>query len=176
MKLEIRYIRQSDDRLAISKVYEESWKYAYQGIVPQKYLESIPEGKWAAHIEEDGRNNLIMILDGKIIGTSGFSQSRIPEMDGFGEIISLYLLPEYMGNGYGAVLLQAAMAELEKMGYDKMFLWVLEKNENARRFYEKSGWIQSERCTYSNIGGKELREVQYCYVGGKCAGREVFYE
>lgn len=167
INLEIRYIMQSDDRLAISKVYEESWKYAYQGIVPSEYLKNIPEGQWAAHIEEEDRSNLIMILDGRIIGTSGFSQSRIPEMDGFGEIISLYLLPEYMGNGYGAVLLQAAMDELAKMGYDKMFLWVLEENKNARRFYEKSGWIQSKHCLCSNIGGKELREVQYCYEGGK---------
>lgn len=53
--LEIRYIIEQDDRLAISKVYEESWKYAYQGIVPQDYLDSIPEGQWASHIEQADR-------------------------------------------------------------------------------------------------------------------------
>lgn len=42
--MEIRYITKSDDRFVISKVYEESWKYAYQGIVPQDYLTSIPRG------------------------------------------------------------------------------------------------------------------------------------
>ena len=56
INLEIRYIMQSDDRLAISKVYEESWKYAYQGIVPSEYLKNIPEGQWAAHIEEEDRS------------------------------------------------------------------------------------------------------------------------
>ncbi len=30
--LEIRYITQSDDGRVISKIYEESWKYAYQHI------------------------------------------------------------------------------------------------------------------------------------------------
>ena len=54
LHLEIRYMTQLDDRLAISKVYEESWKYAYQGIVPQDYLNSIPEGQWASHIEWAG--------------------------------------------------------------------------------------------------------------------------
>lgn len=45
LNLEIRYITQADDKSAVSKVYEESWKYAYQGIVPQDYLDSIPEGQ-----------------------------------------------------------------------------------------------------------------------------------
>ncbi len=162
---EIRYITQSDDRCAISKVYEESWKYAYQGIVPQDYLDSIPEGQWASRIEQEDRSNLVMVQDGKIIGTSGFGKSRMAEMNGFGEVISIYLLPEYMGKGYGRLLLQAVTSELGKMGFDKVFLWVLEENRKARRFYKKCGFVQTERCLISNIGGKELKEVQYCYQG-----------
>lgn len=65
--MEIRYITQSDDRLAISKVYEESWKYAYQGIVPQDYLDSILEGQWVSHIEQADRKNLVMVQDGWLL-------------------------------------------------------------------------------------------------------------
>lgn len=90
---------QLDDRLAISKVYEESWKYAYQGIVPQDYLNSIPEGQWASHIELVDRKNLVMVEDGIITGTSGFGKSGMEEMNGFGEIISLYFLTDYIGKG-----------------------------------------------------------------------------
>ena len=46
--MEIRYLRESDDRLAISKVYEESWKYVYKGIVPKEYPDSIQEGAWVS--------------------------------------------------------------------------------------------------------------------------------
>lgn len=53
--LEIRYITESDDRLVISRIYEESWKYAYKGIVPQGYLDAIPEGQWAVNMEQEGR-------------------------------------------------------------------------------------------------------------------------
>lgn len=161
--MEIRYITKMDDRLAISKVYEESWKYAYKGIVPQDYLDDIPKGQWALHIEQEDRKNLVMFHDEIIIGTSAFGKSRMAEMNGFGEIISLYFLPEYMGKGYGRLLLQAAVSELKKMGFDKVFLWVLEKNRNARHFYEKCGFVQTERCLVGNIGGKELKEVQYAY-------------
>ncbi len=157
--MEIRYMTQLDDRFAISKVYEESWKYAYRGIVPQDYLESIPEGQWASNIEQADRKNLVMFEDDKMIGTSSFGKSRVEEMNGFGEIISLYFLPDYMRKGYGRLLLQAVVGELKKMGFDKVFLWVLEENRNARYFYEKCGFTQTERCLFSDIGGKELKEV-----------------
>ena len=42
--MEIRYHSESDDRKEISRIYEESWKYAYRGIIPQEYLDAIPEG------------------------------------------------------------------------------------------------------------------------------------
>ena len=117
LNLEICYITKSDNRTVISKVYEESWKYAYQGIVPQDYLDYIPKGQWASHIEQADRKNLVMVQDEMIIGTSGFGKSRMEEMNGFGEIISLYFLPEYMGKGYGGLLLQAAVSELKEVQY-----------------------------------------------------------
>ena len=43
--MEIRYITPTDDIMAISRIYEESWKYTYKGLIPQDYLESIPEGR-----------------------------------------------------------------------------------------------------------------------------------
>lgn len=68
-----------------------------------------------------------------------------------------------MGKGFGRLLLQADVSELKKMGFDKVFLWVLEENHNARYFYEKCGFVQTEHCLYSDIGGRKLKEVQYCY-------------
>lgn len=102
-----------------------------------------------------------MVRDGMIIGTSGFGKSRMQNMQGYGEVISLYLLPEYMGKGYGRQLLQAVISELENMGYDKVFLWVLEENRKARRFYERFGFIQNEHFLINSIGNRELKEVQY---------------
>lgn len=49
--MEIRMMRDEDDRLSISNVYERSWKSAYQGILPQKYLDSIPKGRWVKSME-----------------------------------------------------------------------------------------------------------------------------
>lgn len=161
--MEIRCLSQSDDRMGISRIYEESWKFAYQDIIPQSYLDSIPTGQWAAKLDMGEMNTLVMLENDNYIGTSSYCKSRFPDFEGYGEIVSIYLLPEYIGKGYGKQLLAAVVAKLTNMGYDSIFLWVLEDNIRARKFYEKEGFVLSNKLLSDNIGGKELREIQYCY-------------
>jgi len=162
-KMEIRYIAPTDDRMAVSKIYEESWKYAYRGIIPQYYLDSIPEGRWAPGLEQQGWNTLVCVDHGKMVGTSSFCESRFERFPGWGEVISIYLLPEYMGKGYGRLLLESVASELKKLGYQDLFLWVLERNHRARHFYERFGFSPTGDFLIQTIGGKDLREVRYMY-------------
>ena len=161
--MEIRHIKKSDDRLAISTIYEQSWKYAYKDIIPQSYLDSIPEGRWAANLDKEGLNTVVIIEDGRFNGTSSYCKSRFSDFPDFGEIVSIYLLPQYMGKGYGKLLLDAVIKELVLLGFDDIFLWVLEENHRAKKFYEKAGFTASGHYLDDNIGGKDLREMQYCY-------------
>ncbi len=160
---EIRYVNRDDDPLEISEIYEKSWKYAYKDIIPQSFLDSIPSGRWAGKINKNGMNSLIMILNGKIIGTAGLCRSRWERFSDHGEIVSIYFLPEYMGKGYGTLLLKRCIVELNRLGFDKILLWVLEDNAKARKFYEKNGFVLTDEYMTDNIGGKELREVMYSY-------------
>lgn len=159
--MEIRNIRENDERMAVSHIYEEGWRFAYRGIVPQDYLNSIPEGRWASCLDQAGVGSLVVEEDGKLIGTSSYSRSRWEQFEGAGEIISIYFLPEYIGRGYGRLLLEAVVGELEKLGYQEIFLWVLEENLRARKFYEKCGFMPSGHCMEHEIGGKMLQEVRY---------------
>lgn len=163
--MEIRFITPADDRREISRVYEESWKFAYKGIIPQAYLDGIPEGRWAANLDRPGWQTLVLVEDGKIVGTTSFCKSRFAQFPQWGEIISIYFLPEYMGRGLGKALLKAALAELKKMGYTEVFLWVLEENRRARGFYEAMGFIFANDFLEDHIGGKDLREIRYTYGG-----------
>lgn len=159
----IRYVKEFDDRFAISHIYEEGWKYAYKDIIPKSYLESIPNGRWVSNFDKTEINNLIMIENDSIIGTSSYCKSRFSDFDDWGEIVSIYFLPEYMGKGYGKQMLDAVIRELAILGYHDIFLWVLEDNYRARKFYEKYGFKFINKYLNDNIGGKELREVAYCY-------------
>lgn len=162
--MEIRHIQRNDDILAISRIYEESWKFAYKDIIPKTYLESIPAGRWAPNIEKEGMNTLVLIEDGMFIGTSGYCKSRFSDFSDLGEIVSIYLLPQYIGKGYGKLLLNAVKEELGQLGFNEIFLWVLEDNIRARKFYEKAGFTTSGNYLNDNIGGKDLRELQYKYI------------
>ncbi len=159
--MEIRYINQNDNLLEISNIYERSWKYAYKNIIPQDYLDSIPTGRWANSIMKTGMNNLILIENGLIIGTASFCKSRWDNHSDFGEVVSIYFLPDYIGKGYGHHLLKKCIEELNGLGFSKILLWVLEENMRARKFYEMNGFICSEEYLNDNIGGKNLREVMY---------------
>lgn len=161
--IEIRLKSDSDNMLAISNIYEQSWKYAYRGIIPDEYLDSIPFGRWANGLNAPGRCSLLLFDDNKLLGISSYCKARMADMEGWGEIVSIYLLPEAMHKGYGEKLMQAVISELKKIGYQKVYLWVLEKNISARRFYECFGFTLSGRILIDTFAGKELREVQYIF-------------
>ena len=111
--MEIRYVNKNDDPLEISKIYESSWKYAYKGIIPQDYLDSIPTGQWANSINKVGLNSLVLIEQGRIIGTASFCKSRWEKYSDYGEVVSIYFLPDYIGKGYGSLLLNKCIEELK---------------------------------------------------------------
>ncbi len=161
--MELRYMIPADDRMMISKVYEESWKSAYKGIIPQDYLDSIPQGSWAPNIDNPSWTTLVCTDNGKIVGTSSFCESRLEQFQGWGEIISIYLLPNYIGKGYGKMLMEATLSELKTQGYENVFLWVLEDNMRAKGFYEHYGFLPTDNFLENPIGGKSLREVRYVY-------------
>ena len=162
--MEIRKITQTDNFDAISRIYALSWKTAYKGIVPQQYLDELSETNWSDKLSDNHLcDSFVLIVDDKYIGTSSICPARDESMQGWGEIISIYLSPDYYGRGYGKLLLDTVISELVKLGYNKIYLWVLEDNMRARSFYEKYGLIPTSKRMSMNLGGKDLIEMMYTY-------------
>lgn len=161
--MEIRKMTVSDDRAAVSRVYVESWRAAYRGIVPDDYLEQLEDSRWASVLDTPGLTSLLLVDGDRIVGTAAVCASRWTDFPACGEIVSLYLLPDYIGKGYGAALLQAAMAALQEAGFSDILLWVLEENLRAIRFYERLGFTDSGIRHSNVIGGKSVSERLYLY-------------
>lgn len=159
--MEIRYANESDSRFEISDIYEKSWKAAYKDIIPDAFLNSIPRGEWASNFQQSGFSDFVLIDNGKYIGTACICKSRWEKFADYGEIVSIYLLPEYFSKGYGKLLMDACVENLHKRNYDKILLWVLEDNIRARKFYEKNGFNCTDELQVNEICGKEIREVMY---------------
>ena len=152
-----------DDRSAVSRIYERSWKYAYRDIIPQAYLDALTEGQWIRKLDNPEWSSMVCIENGEYIGTGSFSRSRDEQYPEAGEVISIYLLPEYTGKGYGRKLLAAMMEEMKQRCFREVFLWVLEENSRAGTFYEQYGFLRTEDYMNIVIGGKELREIRYVF-------------
>ena len=75
--------------------------------------------------------------------------------------MALYVSPEYKGYNVGKTLLNAAENELKKMGYGKIYLWCIDGDENAQKFFEHFGWrnIATER--FVEIADKEYKYLLY---------------
>lgn len=75
--------------------------------------------------------------------------------------MSLYLLPAYIGRGYGKALLAAAVEALPAQGCRSVLLWVLAENRRARAFYERAGFHPGGAAMETVTGGKPLEELRY---------------
>lgn len=158
----IRELTHADDFTKVGQVYVDSWRSAYQGMVPQGYLDKLTSDRWCASLSAEPGASLGMFVDGEIIGTSCVCFAREPEREGYGEIVSLYLKPDYVGKGYGRLLMEAALKKLQNDGCEDVCLWALTQNHRAEGFYTHMGFALSGHVQTETIGGKELLLVEYC--------------
>lgn len=159
--LTIRPMTANDDFRAVAQVYADSWKHAYQGIVPQRYLDKLSPESWLGLLRAAPESNWIALEDDLVVGAAFVSYARDEEREGFGEIVSLYLMPDAMGKGYGRLLWQAAVDHCHQQGLSGVCLWVLGGNTRACRFYQRMGMQPSGRTKTEAIGGEMLPLTEY---------------
>lgn len=112
-----------ENALAVSRIYALSWKTAYQNIVPQEYLDTLSL-ECRTPVLLDSPYSGFVLKDGEeYIATSSVSAARDEKMHGFGEIISIYVLPEYSRRGYGKRLFAYVLNYLQELGYKNVYLW-----------------------------------------------------
>ena len=159
--MEIRPYREGDDIDKISHIYALSWKTAYRGLIPDDFLDNISETRWSPLLRAESSRLVLALENGKPIGVSTYCAARDEKMKGWGEIVSLYLLPTHYRKGIGTKLFSAVVAELMSEGYSDIYLWVLENNQTARAFYEKNGFVCNGDINADNVGGRAVNELRY---------------
>ena len=154
-----------EDAMAISQIYAASWKVAYPGIVPQKYLDELKEDFWKAKfqnwIENREMEAELLYLDHTPAGCVVYGKAREEQFQGWGEIVSIYVHPDFYRQGHGVKLLKSALKNLKTAGYEKCYLWTFADNWNARNFYEAHGFIVTTDTFQSAFMGKQLTDIRY---------------
>ena len=97
----MRELTAHDDFDEVGRVYVESWKASYRDILPQPYLNRHTPNRWSAMLRADPSASLGLFVDGCLAGMSMVGYSHDPDREGWGEVVSIYLLPEYASRGRG---------------------------------------------------------------------------
>jgi GNAT superfamily N-acetyltransferase len=140
----IRPARQTDCE-TIGRIYVNSWRAAYRGILPQRYLD---EGLRVDKVARSVRHALMDPQTFYLVAESGrapvgyIAAGPQREWDSVyrAELYELYLLPEMQRRGLGTQLLAHMAHRLYQERFYTLMVWVLARNPN-RRFYEKCGGL-----------------------------------
>jgi L-amino acid N-acyltransferase YncA len=146
------------DAAAIACVHLASMQVAYAGheiLANRTFAERLEI--WRNALEE-GRHVLVAEQEGAIVAFAAVGESR--DEAAAGEIYAIYGHPDVWGTGIGRRLMAAAIDALTAAGFDEATLWVLDTNDRARRFYERTGWsVDGAEKIEDRLPG--LRQVRY---------------
>jgi len=167
--MRIRPAHLETEALTISQIYTKSWQAAYQGIIPDSYLQSLRGDEWAQRLVDDNRTVMVLEDCTALVGVATIGPGRDAKWQDAGELMSIYLLPTVMHHGYGAMLLAAAEPQLVAQGFHTIYLWVLAANTSSRHFYEKHGYVETNDVKVLMISGQPLETL--CYVKTKTTAK-----
>jgi GNAT superfamily N-acetyltransferase len=157
-----------DDAPAIAALHAESWRFAYRGAYSDEYLDGpVFEERsrvWSKRLASASANQYVVLAEdhGALIG---FACAYGDDDARWGTLLdNLHVRPDPHGQGIGRRLL-AAVADwccTEHAG-SGLYLWVLEQNARARRFYESLGAKDVERKSSVPPGGGETFARRYVW-------------
>ena len=149
------------DIAAIAKVHVETWRATYAGIITDEYLVSMTESKqalqWDGWVRRARVPEVVLVAEaddvpgGRIIGFGNCGRARGAPRSG--EVFTLYVTPDWQGQGIGRRLLAELFTELYAGGLNDAVVWVLSANP-SRFFYEV-------------MGGKRIAERPDQFAGAK---------
>ncbi len=166
-KVQIR-LTKSSDAGGIAKVHVETWRYAYRGLIPDSYLNSLSIQKrtkgWKKYLKNLTAKvfPLVAVIDGEVVGWCTIGKSRDDDADNdTGELYGISVHRDHMGKGVGSKLMEKGLKILKDKGYKKATLWVLDTNENTRKWYESKMWKLDGTEKIEQRDGFDLHEIRY---------------
>lgn len=162
-----------DDATGIAEAHISGWQVAYRSIVPDEFLDTMVLEERTAHWREnlaaselqDGTpspSNYVAEVHGQVVGFACVGVFR-KDADNpqAGELWAMYVHPDHWGARAGYALMQSTMDQFRRESVEQAYLWVLEDNARARRFYERQGWRADFETVTEPIGGVDIVERRY---------------
>ncbi len=155
-----------DDAAEIANVHINSWREAYQGLLPQEFLDDRPlyfKNRYELWKKVTQNSQMTYVAESKDSGVVGFingDKARDERFQGQIEIYCIYLLKKFHGQGIGFRLLKQFFESSIEKGFHQSYLWVLRDNPTIS-FYVRSGAKFTGHVIKDRIGGFEVEELCY---------------
>ncbi|WP_439865832.1 GNAT family N-acetyltransferase [Pseudomonas syringae] len=136
------------DSLQIATIHLESWKSAYEGIIPSAYINRITLEARLSHWTKEiasGESDLYVKVDrfDRVLGWMAMGVDREhPEDRSVAEIQAIYVSPIHTRQGIGRELFDHVMPLFQSAGCTRVVVWVLESNAPAIDFYHQRGFAK----------------------------------
>ncbi len=153
---------------AIATMHLASWLAAYRGLISDEYLDRVTHESRVARWERTFSPEEVEVIEttlavegDNILGLCSFGPRVDPLAATIGEIYSLHIGPNLWRRGIGRMLLDDALRRLANRGFERVVLWVLRDNQDARRFYEARGWSVTGEERDEDRSGYSIPETRY---------------
>lgn len=163
-QLRIRPARHADAS-DIARLHAASWRSAYRGALSDAYLDGpIDEERlevWSGRLAQPSDEQLVIVAecDGEVLGFACAYGAQDPQWGSF--LDNLHVLPQRKRQGIGARLMaEVAAWSLQRHPDSGLYLWVLESNAAARRFYERVGGEYAGRDLWNPPDGTPLPKLR----------------
>jgi ribosomal protein S18 acetylase RimI-like enzyme len=134
----------STDSLDIAELHAASWRSAYKTALSERYLAgdivADRSALWKNRLSSPRNNQYVVVAenDRELVG---FACAFIDDSEDWGSLLdNLHVKQDEQRAGLGTRLLRAVAAQCHLIARDSgLFLWVLQDNVNAQRFYLRHG-------------------------------------
>jgi len=162
-------IATTDDVQAIAALHADSWRRNYRGAYLDSFLDGdvLPErvATWTERISRPSQPTITIVAesDGDVVG---FAHTIFDEDGTWGALLdNLHVTHARKSSGIGSLLMaETATAVLRERPGSGLYLWVLEQNEAAQRFYEGRRGTKGDRELGGPFpGGGRAYKIRYAW-------------
>ena len=158
----------SGDAPAIAGLHADSWRRHYRGSYPDAYLDGDVEADrltvWRDRlaVPDPSAATVVAIDGGEVVG---FVHTIFDDDPTWGaHVDNLHVTADRKRGGIGTGLMaSAASAVLARPQPTGLYLWVLEANVPAQRFYASRGGVQEDEEWSDGPGGSRIHGLRYVW-------------
>ena len=142
-------------RAMARRCFSDTWGHGY-GYDPAQFAAFVDEtfradGPMAGDLTDPAIRWRVAFHGDEPVGYAKLTPLRAPApqpLPGALELQHLYVLAEWQGRGVAARLTAWALATAAAAGAPELYLTVNERNERAKRFYRRYGFVHVGQCTF----------------------------